>query len=176
MSSDDPSDQSITSWEDKLPLHHNQISISAKTRKPSLKVYQPSLKTTPQPKNKIQHIVDTSSKPPSEQGDTLTESSEDTSSAQGNYKQILLEMFQTPHPYHHPTSKKKEKNEHWGWNRRVVKIKKVSIYTNRSIKHRYTEVGEFLFRNHWYDCAPIEDSWEPIAHNARSKVISYHHH
>ena len=44
---------------------------------------------------------------------------------------------------------------------------------NKSRRHRYAKYGETLYRVRWYDCGPEEDTWEPIRHLPRSKVLSY---
>ena len=44
---------------------------------------------------------------------------------------------------------------------------------NRSKRHKHAEVGETLFRIRWYGFGPTEDTWEPIAHIPRSKVVGY---
>ena len=44
---------------------------------------------------------------------------------------------------------------------------------NRSRKYRYAKYGETLFRVIWYGYAASADTWEPIRHLPRSKVISY---
>lgn len=44
---------------------------------------------------------------------------------------------------------------------------------NKSRRHRYAKHGERLYRVRWYDCGPDEDTWEPIRHLPRGKVLSY---
>ena len=56
----------------------------------------------------------------------------------------------------------------------LVMDKIVSHRTNKSKKHRHAEVGDLLYRIRWYDFGPSDDTWEPIAHIPRSKVLSYH--
>ena len=44
---------------------------------------------------------------------------------------------------------------------------------NLSRKHRFAKYGETLFRVRWYGYAASADTWEPIRHLPRSKVIGY---
>ena len=55
-----------------------------------------------------------------------------------------------------------------------VMDKIVNHRINKSKKHRYAEVGEQLYRIRWYNLGPADDTWEPISHIPRSKVLSYH--
>ena len=55
-----------------------------------------------------------------------------------------------------------------------VMDKIISHRINKSKKHRYADVGDLLYRIRWYDFGPSDDTWEPISHIPRSKLISYH--
>lgn len=55
-----------------------------------------------------------------------------------------------------------------------VMEKVISHRTNKSKKHRHAEVGKLLYRIRWYDFGPSDDTWEPVAHIPRSKILSYH--
>ena len=44
---------------------------------------------------------------------------------------------------------------------------------NRSRNHLYAKHGETLFRVRWYRYAASAETWEPIRHLPRSKVIGY---
>lgn len=45
---------------------------------------------------------------------------------------------------------------------------------NKSKKHRYAAVRQFIYHIHWYDLEPSHDTWELIANTPRSKFLSYH--
>ena len=51
--------------------------------------------------------------------------------------------------------------------------KVVNHKRNWSREHQYAKYGETLFRIRWYGYAASADTWEPIRHLPRSKVISY---
>ena len=40
--------------------------------------------------------------------------------------------------------------------------------------HPHAKVGEVLYRVRWYDCTPEDDTWEPVRHLPRGKILSYH--
>lgn len=46
--------------------------------------------------------------------------------------------------------------------------------TNKSKKHRYEKIVYLLNHIRWYGYEPAGDTFEPIQHISRSKVISYH--
>ena len=49
----------------------------------------------------------------------------------------------------------------------------VSHKVNKSRRHRYAKQGENLYRVRWYGFDSDDDTWEPIKHLPRSKVLSY---
>jgi len=49
----------------------------------------------------------------------------------------------------------------------------VAHKVNKSRRHRLARKGETLFRIRWYGYESDDDTWEPIQHLPRSKVLSY---
>ena len=44
---------------------------------------------------------------------------------------------------------------------------------NRHFRHHYANYNEVLYRIRWYDREADDNTWEPIHHLPRSKVLSY---
>ena len=53
----------------------------------------------------------------------------------------------------------------------IDKVVDHKVYRNR--RHKFANVGELLFKVRWYGYEPADDTWEPIKHLPRSKVLSY---
>ena len=49
----------------------------------------------------------------------------------------------------------------------------ISHMVNKSRRHQYANKGETLYRVRWYGFEADDDTWEPIKHLPRSKVLSY---
>ena len=56
----------------------------------------------------------------------------------------------------------------------LVTDKIISHKKNRLRKHPHADVGKLLYRIRWYELRPTEDTWEPITHILKSKVVGYH--
>ena len=52
--------------------------------------------------------------------------------------------------------------------------KVVSHGTNEDPHHPTAKVGETTYRVRWYGYGPDEDTFEPIRHLPRNKVVSYY--
>ena len=50
----------------------------------------------------------------------------------------------------------------------------ISHEQNNDAEHPHAAIDETLYRVRWYGYQAADDTWEPITHLPRSKVISYH--
>ena len=49
----------------------------------------------------------------------------------------------------------------------------VTHKVNKSARHRFAKKGDALYKISWYGYGEGDDTWEPIQHLPRSKVLSY---
>ena len=51
--------------------------------------------------------------------------------------------------------------------------KVVGHKVNRNRRHKFANVGELLFKVLWYGYELADDTWEPVRHLPRSKIVAY---
>lgn len=45
---------------------------------------------------------------------------------------------------------------------------------NRTLRNNHAAYGQQLYRVHWFDYAPSDDTWKPTNHLPPSKFVSYY--